>query len=421
MTAVYEDEDGNLWFVGPEGLEQLKDGLFTTYGSQAGQPDSNGGALYVEPGGRIWFAPVSGGLFCLDRGRIDRIRVGGLDHGVFYSISGRGNDIWVGRQRGGLTRIWRIGNNLSTQTYTQHDGLAQDTVFATYVARDGAVWAGTISGGISRLKSGVFTTYSMSNGLNSNAVNSIVEGYDGTIWVGTSAGLNAFRDGVWSRWSVNEGLPASDVRNCFEDSKHVLWAITGSGLAFLSGRRFVAPRQVPDQLRDQIFGMTEDALGFLWLSTTDNVVRVNRERLTAGSLRESDVQVFGESDGLFGAEGVRRERSILADPIGKIWVAVKDGVARADPRMILQNSRPLSVRIESVVAAGNTYRGDDSPEIAAQIRSVNFHFSGTSLEPADRTWYRYLLEGVDHDWIEALQVRQVSYDNLGAGGRIDFA
>ncbi|MGB8030825.1 MAG: two-component regulator propeller domain-containing protein [Terracidiphilus sp.] len=415
VTAVFEDSDGSIWFGGPDGLERLQDGPFTTYRSESGIPESNGGALFVDSGSRTWFAPVSGGLYCFDRGRLDRIRLEGLDHDVVYSISGRGNDIWVGRQRGGLTKITRTGNDLSAQTYTQRDGLAQNTVYATYVARDGAVWAGTITGGLSRLKSGVFSTYSVKNGLNSNAVDSIVEGYDGTIWVGTSAGLNAFRDGAWSHWSMTEGLPSADVRNCFEDSKHMLWVVTASGLAFMSGGRFVAPSHVPDQLRDQIFGMTEDTLGFLWLSTTDSVIRVSRERLIADSLRESDVQVFGESDGLVGAEGVRRERSILTDQSGKIWVSVKDGIARADPVMILQNSRPIRVRIESIVAAGNTFRGGDSPRIAARTRSVTFHFSGMSLESPDRIWYRYLLEGADQGWSEAIQMRQLNYNNLGAG------
>jgi signal transduction histidine kinase len=415
VTAVFEDSDGSIWFGGPEGLERLQDSLFTTYASEDGVPEANGGALFVDADSRTWFAPVSGGLYCFDHGRLDRIRLEGLDHDVVYSISGRGNDIWVGRQRGGLTRITRIGNDLSAQTYTERGGLAQNTVFATLAARDGAVWAGTISGGLSRLKSGVFTTYSMSNGLNSNAVNSIVEGYDGTIWVGTSAGLNAFRNGAWLHWSMKEGLPAADVRNCFEDSKHVLWVVTASGLAFLSGRRFVVPSHVPDQLRSLIFGMAEDSLGFFWLSTTDSVVRVSRERLIADSLHESDVQVFGEADVLVGAEGVRRERSILTDQNGKIWVSVKDGIARADPVMILQNSRPIRVRLESIVAAGNTFRAGDSPRIAARTRSVTFHFSGTSLDSPDRVWYRYLLEGVDRDWSQPVQMRQVSYNNVGAG------
>lgn len=415
VTAVYADRSGSVWFGGSDGLERLQDGLFSTYSSRDGFPASNGGALYVDAARRVWFAPVSGGLYVLDKGWPHRIQLEGLDHDVVYSISGKGNEIWAGRQRGGLTRITRDGDSVSSQTYTHADGLAQNTVFATYVGRDGAVWAGTISGGLSRLKNGAFTNYSTSNGLSSNAINSIVEGFDGTVWVGTSAGLDAFRNGAWSHWSMADGLPSSEVRNCFEDSQHVLWLVTASGLAYLSSGKLVVPSHIPEALRDQLFGITEDALGFLWLSTSDHVIRVNRDRLLADALHESDVQVMGQPDGLIGAEGVRRDRSILTGPDGRIWVAVQNGIAFANPELSLRESRPLSVRIESITAAGATFRARDSLRLPARTRSVTIQFSGASLDSPERTWYRYLLEGADQPWSDPVQMRQVAYNNLHSG------
>jgi two-component sensor histidine kinase len=354
-------------------------------------------------------------LYILDKGRLDRLRLEGLDRDVVYSITGRGNDIWVGRQHGGLTRITIDGDSVSSRTYTHADGLAQNTVFATYADRDGAIWAGTISGGLSRLNNGVFTNYSMSNALSSNAINSIVEGYDGAIWVGTSAGLDRFRNGAWSHWNRANGLPSSEVRNCFEDSQHVLWLLTASGLAYLSSGRLVVPSHIPDAVRDQLFGITEDGFGFLWFSTSDHVLRVNRDRLLADALNESDVQVMGERDGLVGAEGVRRDRSIIRGPNGRIWVSVQNGIAFADPMLSLRDSRPVSVRIESINAAGATFRASDSLRIPAKTHSVTFQFSGASLDSPERIWYRYLLEGADQTWSDPVQMRQVSYNNLHSG------
>ena len=415
ITGVFEDNDGDLWFGGPEGLERLKDGLFTTSGAQSGLPDSNGGALYVDAAGRTWLAPVSGGLYSLEQGVFERIHVEGLDRDVVYSISGRGNDIWIGRQHGGLTRITAAGNGRLVRTYTQVDGLAQNTVYTTYVDRDGTVWAGTISGGLSRFKDGAFTTYSMASGLSSNAVNSVVEGYDGTVWVGTSAGLDAFRNGAWSHWTMANGLPSSEIKNCFEDSQHVLWLVTGAGLAYLSSGKLFAPDRLPEALRDPIFGITEDRFGFLWLSTSDNVVRVDRRRLLSDDLHEGDVRVIGDRDGLIGAEGVRRDRSILTSPNGRIWVSVQDGIAFTDPAPSLSESRPISIRIESISAGGTTFRASDSVRIPARTRAVTIQFSGSSLDSPDRIWYRFLLEGADQAWSDPVQMRQVAYNNLHAG------
>lgn len=415
LTAVYEDPSGSIWFGGPNGLERLQDGLFATYSSRDGFPASHGGALHTDSAGRVWFAPASGGLYMLEKGRLHRISQGGLDRDVVYSISGSANEIWVGRQHGGLTRIAMDKDSVTSQTYTHVDGLAQNTVFATYASRNGAVWAGTISGGLSRLKNGVFTNYSMSNGLSSNAVNSVVEGYDGTVWVGTSAGLDALRGGAWSHWSRAEGLPSSEVRNCFEDSHHVLWLLTASGPAYLSAGKLTVLNRLPEILRDQLFGITEDSLGFLWFSTSDHVIRVNRDRLLADTLDERDVQVMGETDGLFGAEGIRRDRSIVSGPDGKIWVSVQDGIAFADPLQSLRESRPVSVRIESIIASGTASRARDSLRIRARTHNVTFQFSGASLDSPARIWYRYLLEGADQTWSDPVQMRQVSYNNLHSG------
>jgi signal transduction histidine kinase len=415
VTAVYVDRDGSIWYGGPNGLERLQDGLFATYSLRDGFPLSNGSALHVDVSERVWFAPVSGGLYMLDRGRVQRIRLDGLDHDVVYSISGTGDEIWAGRQHGGLTRITVDADAMRSKTYTRADGLAQNTVFATSAGRDGSVWAGTISGGLSHFKNEAFSNYSMLNGLSSNAVSSIVEGYDGTMWVGTPAGLDALRNGTWSHWSRADGLPSSEVRNCFEDSQHVLWVLTASGLAYLSSGKVVAPNHIPDALRDQLFGITDDGLGFLWLSTSDQIIRVNRNRLMADDLRESDVRVVGEAEGLIGAEGIRRDRSILTGPNGRIWVSVQNGIAFSDPARGLHESRPISARIESIVAAGKTLRADDSLRIPARTHSITFQFSGASLDSPKASWYRYLLEGADQSWSDPVQMRQVSYNNLHFG------
>jgi signal transduction histidine kinase/ligand-binding sensor domain-containing protein len=415
VTAVYEDRDGNIWYGGPSGLERLQDGLFATYFPHEGFPPSNGGALHVDASKRVWFAPVSGGLYMLDRGRVQRIRLDGLDNDVAYSISGTGNEIWVGRQHVGLTKITARGDAMSSKTYTRADGLAQNTVFATTAGGDGSVWAGTISGGLSHFKNEAFSNYSTLNGLSSNAVSSIVEGYDGTIWVGTSAGLDALRNGTWSHWSRAEGLPSSEVRNCFEDSQHVLWLLTASGPAYLSSGRVVVPNHIPDALRDQLFGIADDGLGFLWFSTSDQIIRVNRSRLTADDLRESDVRAIGESEGLIGAKGVRRDRSILTGPNGRLWVSVQNGIAFSDPAWSLHESRPISVRIESIAAAGKVLHANGSLRIPARTHNITFQFSGASLDSPERIWYRYLLEGADRTWSDPVQMRRVSYSNLHFG------
>jgi ligand-binding sensor domain-containing protein len=114
---------------------------------------------------------------------------------VVYSISGRGNELWVGRQHGGLTFLNTSGGSHITKTYTEADGLAQNSVYAVYQSRDGTVWAGTLGNGVSAFRNGRFTNYTTANGLASNVVTSITESPDGTIWIATSNGLSSFSNG----------------------------------------------------------------------------------------------------------------------------------------------------------------------------------------------------------------------------------
>ena len=134
--------------------------------------------------------PVSGGLLWFRDDQRGHVSSDGIDRDLVYSIAGRNDDLWIGRQRGGLTHLRPQAAAFRSVTYTQASGLAQNSVYSVYEARDGTVWAGTLGGGVSRVAAGRLTTYSTANGLISNTVNSMIEGPDGAMWFATPAGLS---------------------------------------------------------------------------------------------------------------------------------------------------------------------------------------------------------------------------------------
>jgi signal transduction histidine kinase/ligand-binding sensor domain-containing protein len=415
VTTVYQDRDGDIWFGGLRAIEKLRDGMFTTYSTAQGLPSENNGPVYVDPEGRAWFAPLSGGLYWLKDGHIGHITAAGLDNDVVYSISGGDGEVWVGRQRGGLTLLTKSGDSFAARTYTQADGLAQNSVYSVHRNRDGTVWAGTVSGGVSWLKDGKFTNYSTVNGLGSSSVNSIVEGHDGTMWLATPTGLASFAGDRWTNHPASEGLPSSDVRSIFEDAKQILWIATSGGLAFRRSGHIGVPRNLPESLREEVFGIAEDKRGFLWLATSDHVLQVDRDRLLTGTLARSDVQSYGTADGLQGVEGVRRERSVIAGPFGRVWISLNRGLAVADPALILRDAAPVAVRIESVSADGAQVNLSDSLKFAAGSESINFNYASTSLAMPELGRFRYKLDGYDQGWSEIVPSRQVIYSHLSPG------
>ena len=188
VSALFEDREGNIWIGRRRGIEQLRDSAFVTY-SLPNLKSQGMGPLHVDSGGRTWVAPIEGGLRWLKGGKSGVVTADGIANDVVYSITGTGkDDVWVGRQQGGLTHLRYSGNSFTAKTYTQADGLAQNRVYAVYRSRDGTVWSGTLNRGVSELKNGHFTNYTTSDGLAANTISSIAEGPDGTMWFGTPNG-----------------------------------------------------------------------------------------------------------------------------------------------------------------------------------------------------------------------------------------
>ena len=415
VTAIYEDFEGEVWFGGSRGLERFKNGMFTPYSAADGLTAGGNGAVYVDPTGRTWIAPASGGLYWMTDGHSGRVTLDGLDRDVVYSISGVGDQLWVGRQHGGLTELTSRGAEFTAHTYTQKDGLAQNSVYSVKCDSKGRIWAGTISGGLSELENGRFTNYSTANGLLSNSINSIVEGFDGTVWAATAGGLSGYSNGKWTNYTIPDGLPSSMIRTIFEDTKHVLWIASDRGLAFLSSGHIDALPNLPNPLREQIFGIGEDGIGSLWFSTSDHVVRVNEQRLLDGTLSETDVQSYGSEDGLTAVGGVARDRSVVSDRGGRVWISLISGLYMADPIVTSRNAIPVTARIESISAGGQELSLQGGIRIPSRVQNIAVEVRGSSLAAPQRVRFRYQLDGSGQDWSDIVPTRQIVFSNLGPG------
>ena len=414
VNAIFEDREGSVWVGSTRGVERLRDSAFITYPPPDGL-SPEGGAVYADADGRAWLGPLSGGLYRREGARTVRVKEAGLDGDVVYSVAGRPGELWLGRRDGGLTRLRFDGGALSSETYTRADGLAQNSVYAVALSRDGAVWAGTLSGGVSRLKDGSFTTYTAASGLASDSVRSVLEASDATMWFGTASGLSSFSKGSWRTYRSADGLPPGGVNCLAEDSTGALWVGTDNGVAFVRAGRVSVPREVPEPLREPVLGIAEDGHGWLWVSTTKHVLRVRRDRLEGGAPGAADVREFGPADGLRGVEGVRRHRSLVADAAGRIWLSTTRGLSVVNPARVASESAPAIVHVEAVTADGNGVDVRGAVRVPGDTRRITFSFVGLSLNVPERVRYRYRLDGFDADWSEPAAAREAVYTNLGPG------
>jgi signal transduction histidine kinase/ligand-binding sensor domain-containing protein len=414
VTAIFEDRAGNLWTGGPQGIDRLRDSQFLTYTTFSRQPEHNG-PLYVDEKNRTWFAPSDGGLFWLKGTAIERITVAGLDHDLVYSIAGSRGELWVGRQRGGLTHLIENGGSFNATSYTHKDGLAQDTVYSVARTRDGSVWAGTLNGGVSRFQNGRFTNYTTANGLVSDSVSSILEGSDGTVWLATANGLNAFAKGQWRSFTGSEGFPSGHLNCLTEDQDGVIWIGAPEGLAFVRAGRVQVPREVPASLREEILGIAADTRGWLWVATAQQVLRVKRDSLLVGIVSDGDVRAYGTQDGLQAAGGVKRDHSVTTDSHGHIWFSMSLGISELDPARVTRKPVPAIVHMQAISADGSPLDLAHTVRISSSVQRILFTYSGLSLSAPDRVKYRYMLEPFDRSWSAPTVITEAGYSNLPPG------
>ena len=414
INVLFEDREGNLWIGGARGLGRIRDSAFVTYSSVSDRRFEHNGPVYVDPEGRTWFAPAQGGLYVLQNGRVQPV-TSIPPNEVVYSISGGADEVWAGRQRGGLTRLQFRNGAIASQSYTEANGLAQNSAYAVYESRDGSVWAGTLNGGVSKFKDGHFTTYTTTNGLASNTVSSILETRDGAMWFATPSGLSSFSNGQWRTYTTVEGLPSPEVNCLFEDSSGTLWSGTSAGLAFFASNHFQVPHESPDVLREQIVGMAEDKSGRFWIATSHHVLRVPRDKLLSGVVKAVDVREYDQADGLESTEGVKRSRSVVSDSAGRIWFSLSSGLSVVNPSQITDNSVPALPHIEAITADNNTANLAASVRIPPSPRRITFEYTGLSLAVPGRIRFRYFLEGFDSSWSQPVAAREAVYTNLGPG------
>ncbi len=415
VSALLEDREGNIWIGSTRRLARLRDSAFVTY-SLPNLKSQSMGPLHVDSGGRTWIAPIQGGLRWLKEGNTGVVTADGIANDVVYSIAGTGKDeLWLGRQQGGLTHLRYFGDSFTAKTYTQADGLAQNSVYTVYRSRVGTVWSGTLNRGVSELKNGHFTNYTTTDGLAANTISSIAEGPDGTMWFGTPNGVSGMSQKGWHTYTGTDGLPSEDVNCLLQDSTRILWIGTAKGLAYLSDGHVQVPRDVPESLHAAIFGIEEDNNGWLWIATASKVLRLNRSSLVEGATGDADVREYELADGLESTEGVKRSRSVVSDAAGRIWFSLSSGLSVVNPSQITDKLVPALPHIEAITADNNTIDLATSVRIPPSPRRITFEYAGLSLAVPGRIRFRYFLEGFDRSWNQPVAAREAVYTNLGPG------
>ena len=247
--------------------------------------------------------------------------------------------------------------------------------------RDGSMWAGTYGKGLWRVSRGDTRLYTTADGLSNDQIRSLVEDQDGALWIGTfGGGLDCLRGGHFFHYTSKDGL-----------------------------------------LSDNISHIEDDGRGSLWLSTTRGICRIAKQQLldfSSHKITALDPVNYGLDDGLRSAQcapGYPASGGGWRTTDGRLWFPTSRGLAVLDPNAPKRQPAPVPVQLVEMTANGDPIDLNRPIELPPGNSRIQIRYTGIHLTAPERVQYSYMLEGLDHDWVQAGSRRIINYNSLRQG------
>lgn len=420
ISCLFEDDQGSIW-AGTRGggLTCVRQRQFYSQKLSSGSEIGSVRSLAQDDAGRVWAAVGKGGLGYWERGSWHKVEQGdgwpGLEAMCVFPAKDGG--IWISTAPRGL---WHWADGVFTECepgFTEQGEPIMDLL----EDRRGRLWMVTDNEGVYCREGQKLSSYSVQTGLPSMHIRHIVEDEAGDIWVGDwQGGIARFRERQWELiCNPSEFLNAVQGMAA---GGGAIWISTSSGelLRVKKGKiTWVGAEQgLPS---GSIHQLLLDRQGSLWATTSHRLFRVSLRQLNEvmdGKPSELQVLSYGRGDGIsevlfanLGAPGCRQM------PDGELWFATANGAIHFKPGKALNETRSKAF-IEQVLLNGKPV----SPTALTYLRPgpgrLEFRFTAPCLTAAHRIHFRYKMEGVDPEWVDAGTDRSATYTTIPSGRHV---
>lgn len=429
VDCFYEDHEGNLWSgVDRGGLVRLREKRFTVL--QPGNDAAGKAAVTVaeDAAGAVWVGTFGGGLYRWSDGGWQNFSLTrGAQRGFVFSVfPGAGGNLWVSAG----------DEDLYSHTQGQFHAFspAVHGVKSLLVARDGKLWIGT-KNGLACWTDGRLRQFQPEDGIERVDIRAVVEDARGVVWAGAGNGTLYRIETNKVTFFRAEGLMAGEpVWSLAVDADGSVWVGTFRGglLHFRDGRfvRYSSRDGLPDDVICQILDAGD---GQLWVGSQKGIFRVAKSELKAFSeqrIKSINCTAYGRFDGLPSLEcSGNYQPACWRARDGRLLFATLKGVVSVQPQELTPNRLPPPVMIEEALVDGGpealarktspvgTVRGSswEVLKLPPGKRQVELRYTGLSFASPDRVRFRYKLEGLDEDWVEAGTRRTAQYSFLRPG------
>lgn len=367
---AYADQMDNIWLYGQGTLfvYNKSTGTWdTSVGDQIGLTgvgvDNSVNGMDGDHNGNIWIGTDRAGLLRMDMNtrqievaETRNMRTGYLNTDVVRVQSIYVDDtdlLWVGTEKSGVAyygkNIYRfysrqIGDvtamakndkdsvcfGTSNSGVVGFDGvLASKKVTAMQFTKDGSLWVGSKQNGLTRIKDGVSTIYSLAKDsmrtLIDDHVNALCTDKTGNLWIATNGGMQVYNPkmNTFSSYTRENGkLTTNSITSLFYTKENNLLVGTGEGLLILSLSSLEMKHltgnttNLKSFTNNYITQVYQDSRGLIWLGTREGINVLNMEN--------DNLDYITERQGLLN----NNICGITEDNRQNMWVTTSNGLTR---------------------------------------------------------------------------------------------
>jgi signal transduction histidine kinase/CheY-like chemotaxis protein/ligand-binding sensor domain-containing protein len=187
VDAMMEDSKGALWVSTDVGtLDRFQDGKFQTYTTRQGLTGSAISCFYEGLDQSLWLGTYRHGVQRLRNEEFTNYgTANGIPQGEVLFVHGdRRGTIWIGTSRG-LVRS-------TDQTLTKFEpvkGLEAVSLISVFEDEQGVMWFATLRQGLKSWENGRVTSYTKHDGLFDDTIWAVLEDRKGNLWMTSDSGL----------------------------------------------------------------------------------------------------------------------------------------------------------------------------------------------------------------------------------------
>jgi ligand-binding sensor domain-containing protein/AraC-like DNA-binding protein/CheY-like chemotaxis protein len=277
VQSLYVDDTDLLW-VGTEksGIAYYGNNIFKFAADMIGDIT----AIAEDKDGKIWYGTSDKGIINYDGPLASRK--------VTCMATTPDGSLWVGSKQNGLTRIKDGSTTFYSVARDSMKTLIDDHINALCSDKTGNLWIAT-NGGLQVYspKMNTFSSYTRENGmLNTNNITSLFYGTDNNLLVGTAEGmvilnLSSRKKTVLTGNTTNLlQFTNNYITQIFEDSRGLIWIGTREGINVLNTESDELYYVTKDDglCNNSVCGITEDKSGSMWVTTSNGISRVVVQR-----------------------------------------------------------------------------------------------------------------------------------------------